>query len=83
MKFSEFTHGKGLWKHNNALLSDVEYLEKNKHKITEIKTQYCLPIYNTEAFTDINDSEIQFVIDDQLFFRNIANGIARSFNFVR
>lgn len=27
LKFNEFKHGKGLWKFNDSLLQDIEYLE--------------------------------------------------------
>jgi hypothetical protein len=30
LKFDDFKHGKGIWKHNNSLLKDLNYLEAIK-----------------------------------------------------
>lgn len=67
----EFQHGKGLWKHNNSHLSNPEYLKTINAKILEVKTQYCLPIYNKENIDKISDSELQFTIDDNLFLETL------------
>ena len=56
-----------MWKFNNSLLKDTEYLETINKKIEEVKLQYCLPIYNNENLQNIPNSEIQFTINDQLF----------------
>ena len=63
----EFEHGKSLWKHNNSLLTDIEYLKIINAKISEIKQQYCLPIYNLGNIEDIPNNEQQFLINDELF----------------
>ena len=63
----EFEHGKSLWKHNNSLLTDIEYLKIINAKISEIKQQYCLPIYNLDNIEDIPNNEQQFLINDELF----------------
>merc|ERR1712074_9970 len=65
--FNSFIPGHPLWKHNNSLLTDIEYLNIINNKIHEIKCQYALPIYNLENLNLIPDSELQFTIDDQLF----------------
>lgn len=62
VKFSKFIKGKPMWKHNNSLLSDINYLDAIKSKIEEIKQQYALPIYNLDNLKDIPDYEIQFCI---------------------
>lgn len=62
-----FEHRSGLWKHNNSLLIDTEYLELINSKILEVKKQYCLPIYNLENVDKIPDDQLQFSINDQLF----------------
>ena len=67
IKFNPFIKGKPLWKHNNALLHDAEYLKVINDKITDIKMQYALPVYNRDNIEQISDNEIQFVINDQLF----------------
>lgn len=63
----EFEHGKSLWKHNNSLLTDMEYLKIINAKILEIKQQYCLPVYNLDNIDDIPNNELQFSINDELF----------------
>ena len=60
-------HGKSYWKHNNSLLLDQEYLKTMNKKITEIKQQYMLPVYDIKQAETIPDEEIQFTINDQLF----------------
>ena len=67
MSFTKFVLGRPLWKHINSLLSDIEYLNIINSKISEIKCQYALPVYNTENINLIPDNELQFTIDDQLF----------------
>ena len=56
-----------MWKFNNSLLKDTEYLETINKKIEEVKLQYSLPIYNYENLQNIPNSEIQFTINDQFF----------------
>lgn len=71
VSFTNISHGKGLWKHNNSLLSDIDYLNSIKKKITEIKRQYCLPVYDIENLDNIPNEEIQFIINDQLFLETL------------
>ena len=66
-----FKHGKSLWKHNNSLLRDPEYLQTIGSKILDIKTQYSLPIYTLENLEYIPDAEIQVLINDQLFLETL------------
>ena len=65
--FNKFIKGKPLWKFNNSLLKEIDYLNAINKKIDEIKQQYSLPIYNYDNLQNIPDSEIQFRINDQLF----------------
>lgn len=67
LKFQEYHRGKGLWKFNNSLLYDKEFVAKIKKTISKTKLQYCLPVYNIEYISDIPDDEINFLINDQLF----------------
>ena len=71
LAMDNFEHGKSLWKHNNSLLTDTEYLKTINSKIQDIKKQYCLPVYNHEAIDEIPDEELQFVINDQLFLDTV------------
>lgn len=67
INFFDIKKGKSLWKHNNSLLSDMEYINTINNKIRDIKQQYALPVYNYDNINDVPDDELQFVIDDQLF----------------
>ena len=67
ISFVKFQKGKPLWKHNNSLLHDEDYLQIIKDKISEIKKQYAVPVYKMENNNIIPDEEIQFTINDQLF----------------
>ena len=45
ISFVQFQKGKPLWKHNNSLLSDKDYLRTMNNKIDEIKNNmHCLSI---------------------------------------
>jgi hypothetical protein len=46
LEFIPFMRGKGLWKFNNSLLYDLEYINIAKKKILEVKKQYGALIYN-------------------------------------
>ena len=75
LKFNEFKHGKGLWKFNNSLLQEPDFLNIVKQCISDTKAQYCIPIYNYDNIDSIPDNEIQFTIDDQLFLETILMNI--------
>ena len=67
LNFTNFEHGNSYWKHNNSLLSDIEYLKQINEKITEVKRQYAVPIYNLDNIDNIPIDELQLTITDQLF----------------
>ena len=67
LQFTNFNQGKGYWKHNNSLLSDKDYLKIINKRISEIKAQYALPVYNFDDINNIPAKDIQFTINDQLF----------------
>ena len=71
IKFHEFQEGKPLWKHNNSLLQAIEYATAIKDKITDIKAQHALPVYNLENINSIPNDQIQFTINDQLFLETL------------
>ena len=54
------------WKFNNSLLRDAVYTELVNKEIKEIKIQYAVPLYTSNELDE--NSDIQLVIDDQLFF---------------
>ena len=71
VSYVQFQKGKPLWKHNNSLLNDKDYIEIINNKIDEVKNQYALPVYNMDQINNIPDDQIQFVISDQLFFETL------------
>ena len=71
LQFSNQKHGKGYWKFNNSLLNDIEYVNLINKKINNVILQYSLPVYNRENIINIDRSELQFIIDDQLFMETL------------
>ena len=70
-KITKFDRGRGFWKFNNALLRDKEYVDKVKETIKSIVERYALPVYNLENIHNIPLQDLQFSINDQLFFDQI------------
>ena len=70
-KLDTFTKGKGLWKFNNSLLKDKEYVEKVKQTIYRLKRQYAMCFYREDIVKDIANEDIHFNIDDLLFFETL------------
>jgi hypothetical protein len=64
----EFIRDRPFWKFNSSLLFDKEFVQSIKKMILDVKTQYALPVYNLNKIDDIPNSEVQFKINDQLFF---------------
>ena len=62
---SKFYHGKGVWKMNNTLLKNKDYLNLMNKVITEEKFKYAIPIYSCE-YINTNDY-IQLMIESDLF----------------
>ena len=62
ISFVQFQKGKPLWKHNNSLLNNKDYLEIINNKIDEVKKQYALPVYNMDQINNIPNDLIHFVI---------------------
>ena len=71
LRFSNFTRGTGYWKFNNALLRNKEFVDKVKECINQVMLEYALPVYNIEAINQVARENLQFVIDDQMFFEMI------------
>ena len=60
---SKFRMGKGVWKMNNSLLYNKEYLEIINNAIEDEKFKYAIPIYNLEHIKEF--SNIQFTIQPE------------------
>ena len=69
-QINDFKRGKGLWKFNNSLLRDMEYIKVVKECIQRVKEQYMLPIYNLEYIIE-NEQNLEFQISDQLFLETL------------
>ena len=82
ISFIQFQKGKLLWKHNNSLLHDKDYIKLINEKIDEIKGQYVLPVYDIENIQNIPDDQIQFTINDQLFLETLLMELrGKSFSY--
>ena len=64
-QINEFKRGSGIWKFNNSLLKDNDYIKVVKKCIFDVREQYAVPVYNTQYIED--ESDLQFTISDQLF----------------
>ena len=71
LKLCNLRHGKGLWKHNNSLLKDIQYVNEINEKIEDIKKQYAVPVYNVKNLNSVSNADIQFTINDQLFLETL------------
>ena len=65
ISINTFKQGKGLWKFNNSLLKDENYLELVNNLIQEEKINYALPVYDLD-FLKANDN-IKMSIDSDQF----------------
>ena len=83
LTFNKFIKHKPLWKHNNSLLNDIEYLNTINKKNSDIKAQYAVPIYNHESINDIPNQDLQFTISDQLFLEVLLMELrGQSYNII-
>ena len=62
---------RSFWKFNNSLLYDKNYVNLIKLCIHNVKKQYSVPLYNFDNIDTISNQDIQFVINDQLFFETL------------
>ena len=68
MRVKEVEKGSGIWKMNDSVLQDSEYVELVNTTIVGAIIQYAIPIYDHEYLSDINNySHIQFTINESLF----------------
>ena len=63
---NKFIHRKGVWKFNNSLLNNQDYLTQINKAIDEEILQYALPVYNLE-FLKENFENLMFTIDNDTF----------------
>lgn len=55
-----------IWKLDNSLLHDPDFIRTINTIIMQIKEKYALPIYSRNNISTISDSDIQFKINAQL-----------------
>ena len=75
IKLNNFRIGRGLWKFNNSLLYDPNYVHIVKEVINKTKEQYASLVYNRENLNLIDSNEIDFTISDQLFLETLLTEI--------
>ena len=63
---NNFSQGKGIWKFNNSLLMNQEYLNMVNILIKEEVAKYAVPVYSTDYIENSPDN-ISFTIEDELF----------------
>nr|XP_034320385.1 uncharacterized protein LOC105331900 isoform X1 [Crassostrea gigas] len=67
IKKNEFLKSKRIWKFNNSLLTEKEYIKIVKQIVIDIKKQYSCFVYDKDNISSVPDDNIQFTISDQLF----------------
>lgn len=65
------THGRGYWKFNNSLLKDTDFVQMVKKVIKETKEQYAATPYTLDYIEKCPNSEIQLVVNEQLFWETL------------
>ncbi len=68
LDLSKIERGKGYWKFNNSLLGDKEYIDLVNETIWNVVEQYAVTPYNFNNIKSMHPKDIQFTINDQLFF---------------
>ena len=66
MVFNNFSIGKGIWKFNNSLLKNKDYLKLINEIIEDEKLKYAVPVYQIQ-FLNNNFNNIMFTVDNETF----------------
>ena len=81
LKLSDITPGRGYWKFNNSLLFDSDFASIIEGVIFDTINDYaCIP-HCRDNMSSISHTDINFIIDDQLFFEILLLNI-RGNNFL-
>ena len=68
ISLSKFTIFKGIWKFNNSLLNNQDYLDLINKTIHEEVLKYAVPVYNMEFLENYNNyGDIKFTVDHDVF----------------
>ena len=65
IQLNKFTLGKGVWKFNNSLLKNPDFLELINKAISDEILKYAIPIYSFD-FIEKHPEALAFTIDDDL-----------------
>ena len=64
---SRQSRGRGLWKFNNQLLQNQDFIDMVKEEIFLVKSTYALPVYNPEYIKNDTGKDLELLISDTLF----------------
>ena len=67
LKTNNIKRNRPLWKFNNSLLKDIDFITSIKKVISDVKKQYAAMVYNRDNIDLIEDDQLSLTIDDQLF----------------
>ena len=67
IQLNKFTLGKGVWKFNNILLINPDYLELINKAISDLILKYAIPMYSFN-FIEKHTKALTFIIDPDLMF---------------
>ena len=72
LKTRNMERGPGIWKINNSILQDSEYINLVSETVKKTVFQYAIPVYEYEYATDpSNYKDVQFKIEDSLFYETL------------
>ena len=72
MNVKEMEKGPGIWKLNESILQDAEYVKIVNTTIHNAVCQYAIPVYDDEYLRDVGSYEhVQFTINDGLFYETL------------
>ena len=74
MNLKEAKRGRGFFKFNCSLLTDLEYIRKMKLIIRETLCRYVVPVYESD-FMNNNLEKLEFMISDSLLWETILLNI--------
>ena len=64
---SRQNRGRGLWKFNNQLLQNQDFIDMVKEEIFLVKSTYALPVYNPEHVKNDKGKDLELLISDTVF----------------
>ena len=72
LQIAEIEKGPGIWKFNESMLRESEYINLVNTTIQSTVSQYAVPVYSNEYVNDsFNYSTLQFTISDILFYETL------------